>query len=301
MIRIIDGFGRGHNHPQFDESTAQAFMVESGETFTVRAHVLGAGQHVETSAVRDRVMTELDWPLDQIRDHLDMLARYAEENADEISDKSAKRAASRATNRVRRICKAGGLDTLLTLTYRALQDDLGLTKRHLKEFVRRVRRVWPGFRGVAIFEPQKRGAWHIHMAADRVPAELQRNGIKVKSFPLLLSIWRSVTGELGGSFNAKSHKRNSKRSPAKIAAYLSKYLAKAFREGREFMNRFSVYGDFDVAKPVELGRVSSLREALEVCYSLTGELFGVVTARLDRFGGWFYLHAESSPPLLSSS
>ena len=82
----------------------------------------------------------------------------------------------------------------MTLTYRANQTDLELCKKHLKEFVRRVRRVLPDFVAIAAFETQKRGAWHVHMACRRVATVLaNKQGVRIKSFDLLRAIWRSAT------------------------------------------------------------------------------------------------------------
>ena len=104
-----------------------------------------------------------------------------------------KRAARRAKTRVRRLCKVQGLDTLLTLTYRGLVDDLAVCKRHFKEFIRRLRRALGAFSYVAAFERQKRGAWHVHIACHRLPRTMAaRNGVKVKSFNVIRAIWRSV-------------------------------------------------------------------------------------------------------------
>lgn len=160
------------------------------------------------------------------------------------------RAAKRAKTRVRHLCKAAGIDTLLTLTYAENMTDWATLKRHMKEFNRRMAKLIPGWFYVAAFERQKRGAWHAHMAVHRLPAELEaKNGVKVKSFNVIRAVWRAVTGELGGNIDVQARKRNSNRAPSKIAAYISKYMTKAFADGEAWSNRFSSSKGVTVPKP----------------------------------------------------
>lgn len=293
MIRIISGV---------------AYQVKSASTFTVRAHEMNG--HLEVSAVRDKVMEELEWSPSQIRDHLEMVAAAYEDEEflQERQAKLLKIAANRAKTRVRRLCKAMGADTLLTLTYRFNEQDLAQVKRDLKEFNRRMLRVMPSFRFVAAFEPQKRGAWHIHMATAGIPsAFVQKNcnglPVRVKSFDVIRAIWRSVTKERQGNIDVSRRKRHSLSSPAAIAAYISKYIAKNFEQGAKGSNRFAAYGDFTMPPVVTLGRVSSALEAVEVAYSCCDDRV-VFNQHYSRFGDWFFLHAEmpvknhASPPLV---
>ena len=80
-----------------------------------------------------------------------------EANAEERHQANLERAAKRAKTRVRHLCKAAGVDTLLTLTYRENMTDWGLLKRHVKEFNRRMARIIPGCFYVAAYERQARG------------------------------------------------------------------------------------------------------------------------------------------------
>lgn len=282
MIRIIDGV---------------AYELKSSERFKLKAYDLGNGQF-EATAVRQRTAVELEWTRDQIADHLEMLEQYHEEHAEEIAlakaERCARNAAQRAKKRVRQLCKAMGADTLLTLTYRANQADLDLCKRHLKEFNRRIERVMPGFRFVAAFEKQKRGAWHVHMACHRIPRDLSVKGAKVKSFNVIRAIWRAVAGELGGNIDVSARKRNSNRKAARIASYISKYIVKGFAEGEAFKNRWTKYGDFEVPPPIELGYVLGLREALESVLVVLSPGLEVDVLTLDRWHDWAVLHASPS-------
>lgn len=160
------------------------------------------------------------------------------------------RAARRATRRVRHLCKAAGVDTLLTLTYAQNMTEWAMLKRHMKEFNRRMAKLIPGWFYVAAYERQQRGAWHAHMAVHRLPAELPASGgVKVKSFNVVRAVWRAVTGELGGNIDVQARKRNSQRAPSRIAAYLSKYMTKAFTDGDAWSNRFSTSRGVTVPKP----------------------------------------------------
>lgn len=289
MIRIVDGI---------------AYLGEPGSTFSVRAVELGNG-HLEVSAVRDTAWKELSWEPQVMSDHLEKL-RLDSEDADLLAEKAAralKMAANRAKTRVRRLCKAMGADTLLTLTYRANELDLDRVKRDLKEFNRRMCRELSSFRFVAAFEKQARGAWHCHLATAGIPAAFLKRGalgklFRVKSFDVIRAVWRSVTKDRGGTINVSRRKSHSLSSAAKIAAYLSKYVTKDFAVVDKGVNRYAAYGAPDIPRSVLLGRVGSPLEAVEVCYSLCGDRV-VFSQHYSRFGDWFFLHAENAPPIKS--
>lgn len=146
----------------------------------------------------------------------------------ELLDKAAanrERSARRARTAVRRLVKAKCLDTMLTLTYRENVTDRAVIARHLDIVIKRIRRVIPGFQYVAVFERQKRGAWHAHLAVERIQSHYLHKGTLVRSYDLLRAIWRAVVGELGGNVDV-SRSKAARRSSARIAAYLSKYIGK---------------------------------------------------------------------------
>jgi hypothetical protein len=209
-----------------------------------------------------------------------------------LAARSLENSARRAKTNVRHACKAINADTLLTLTYRANQGDLLLTKSHLKEFARRMYRVHPTFVAVAGFERQKRGAWHVHLATVSLPNALQRNGVRIRSYDLIRSIWRSVVGSLDGNIDVAKRKRNSQRSPARIASYLSKYITKAFQEGEKHSNRWTKFGDVPKASKFVLGNFSSMREAIENAYALIGSTHAVVTTFFSQLFDSFFIAAE---------
>ena len=230
-------------------------------------------------------------------DYLDQ--RQATEEERRIAN--LERAANRAKTRVRHLCKVAGADTLLTLTYQANMTDRDTLARHLKEFVRRMKRLLPGFFYVAAFERQQRGAWHVHIATHRLPPALETaQGVKVKSFNVVRAVWRSVTGELGGNIDVQAKKRNSSRAPSKIAAYLSKYMTKAFAEGDKWQNRFSASKGVPVPKP-ERVRFNGYGLA-DVIRAVFDDMPACVSAQLrwglSRFkdGAWFIVDQNIRPP-----
>lgn len=284
VIRIIDGV---------------AYEGKPSAFFDVSAHELGHG-HIEVSAVKKTEWLELDWSPRAIQDYLDCVEQLKNdpEHQAEKAAKLTKIACNRAKTRVRRLCKAMGASTLLTLTYRFNELDLHRVKKDLKEFNRRMLRELPGFRFVAAFEKQERGAYHVHMGTAGLPTFFMKKNAagvhtRVKSFDVFRAVWRSVTKERGGTVNVARKKAHSRSTPAQIAAYLSKYMAKDFEEGEKGSNRYAKYGDFDLPPSVNLGYVANAREAVEVCYSLLGDRV-VFNQHYSHFGDWFFLHGESA-------
>lgn len=280
MLRIIDG---------------QVFEGKRSEDrWTVTVHELGNDQR---EAIVQRC---IDWvdagPLDPNSIEGQIRAGLRERDPAEVEarlEANRKRAARRAKTRVRRLCKALGLDCMMTMTYRALVTDLALCKRHMKEFVRRIKREIPGFVYVAAFEEQKRGAWHIHMAVRKVQPSFIKQGIRVKSYDLVRAIWRRITGELGGTVNIGKDKPWKRYSPGRLAAYLSKYMLKAFEAGDDWSNRYSGSAAGVVPKAVKFemnGRtLAELIDSAYACVCIGGcDTF----TWLSRFGDVFYISTE---------
>lgn len=267
------------------------------DSYRVKAVDFGNGQ-LEVSLSRVTVWAEVETlTLEALEAAKEAAARHSEENAEERRQRSIRAAARRAKTRIRHCVKAMGGNTMLTVTYRENITDLSRLKKDLKEFNRRVLRVWPGFRFVAGFEPQQRGAWHAHLAVPPVPAFLSKQ--KVKSYPLLLSIWRSVTKSAGGSVNIMRRKKRHGQSLAAVASYLSKYLSKSFADGEAWSNRWTKYGPCEIPAKLDLGVVAGLQQALETAYSLvSGE---VRYARLSPWGDWMYIDSESESLGLNSN
>lgn len=284
MIRIIDGV---------------AYEVTRSGSYRVKAHDLGNG-HLEVSYRKIDVATELDWSKSRIADHEEMMEQWREANVDERRERALKVAANRAKTRARKLCKANGVDTLLTLTYWANETDLAKCKADVKNFNWRMKAVLPEFGFVAFFEKQERGAWHVHMATARIPKVFERvnstgQSYKVKSFDVIRAIWRSVTKERKGNVDV-ARSKGKQRSSARIASYIAKYIAKAFAEGEKGSNRWTKYGFTDVPKPVDLGTVTRGLDALDVAYALMGKAHTVVTNFFSHFGDWGFFAVELHSP-----
>lgn len=280
MIRIIDGV---------------AYEVTRSGSFRVKAHDLGNG-HVEVSYRKQDVMTELDWSKDRLLDHEDMMEKWRETHAEERHERALKVAANRAKTRARKLCKANGVDTLLTCTYRANETDLQRCKADIKEFNRRLLRVMPEFGCIVFFERQERGAWHAHMGVGRVPKTFERLNVtgqkyRVKSYDVIRAVWRSVTKERGGNIDV-SRSKGGQRSAARIATYIAKYIGKCFSEGEKGSNRWTKYGFSDVPKPVDLGLVHRAIDALDVAVACMGKMHIIATNFFSHFGDWGFFSAE---------
>jgi len=148
------------------------------------------------------------------------------EKLDQLT-RNKERSSRRARTQVRRLCKSKGLSVLLTLTYRENQTDRARMARDFDVFIKRVRRVVPSLQYVCVFEKQKRGAWHAHIAVPRVLSHYLHKGHMVRSYDLLRSMWRGVVGADNGNVDVSRNKRVA-RSSAKLAAYVSKYISKGF-------------------------------------------------------------------------
>jgi len=287
VLRIIDG---------------QIFEGKpSADRWFVTLHDLGNGQ--KEASIQRAIDWEHSGPL-----HPDSIAarvlrgEIEDPNSDEKRQANARRAARRAKSKVRRLCKAFGCDTMFTLTYRENQADLDLAKKHVKEFVRRVKRLMPGFRYVCCYEEQKRGAWHMHMAVRAIEKHFKVRGVRVKSFDALRSVWRAVVGLDNGTVNVsdpKKHKRRYpvRRSPARLAAYMSKYMMKAFESGELDAERYSSSNQADLPRPVrmEFARTTLLDLLDEVYAEVAGGDCECFTY-LSRFGDVFYIATEPELP-----
>jgi hypothetical protein len=211
---------------------ADRLLYGAQEWLQVTTRDLGHG-HVETVQRAVTSLSELpSWwgrPRDEVfdRDSGEFVSeRSARGEGDAVASRQA--SAKRARRNMRLRCKGMGLDVLGTLTYRENVQDRDRVLADWKEFVRRLRRVLPSFAYVAVLEKQKRGALHIHFACRRLPRELQRDGVRIKSYSVIYAIWKSVTGEAGGSFRDAS--RRTRGSALKVAKYISKYVGKSFEE-----------------------------------------------------------------------
>lgn len=198
------------------------------------------------------------------------------------------RSTRRARTRVRRLAKSKGCTTLLTLTYRENMQDRDRMQRDLDVFLKRVRRAVPNFEYVCVFERQKRGAWHAHLAVPRVLSHYVSGGKLVKSYDLLRSMWRAVVGGDNGNIDVSRNKRVG-RSAAKLAVYLSKYIGKTFDQAEKHVNSYSASMG-RLPKAITVTTPGGLADGIQGVFDLLGpeidrsELFSLLCD-----GGGFYL------------
>lgn len=212
--------------------------------FDLRVHELGHG-HVEATAMPRHAWEEVATLSEQAQsDYLACVATPVPPTVLELLDRAVlnrERSTRRARTCVRRLAKFKGLTVLLTLTYRENMIDRDRMARDFDVFIKRVRRVIVGFEYICVFERQKRGAWHAHIAVKRVQSHYLQRGALVRSYDLLRSMWRGVVGADNGNIDVSRNKRVS-RSAAKLAAYLSKYIGKTFSQAERHVNTYSASG-----------------------------------------------------------
>lgn len=296
MLRIVDGMGY--------EGTPSA------DRWHVTTVDLGNG-HREACVQRAIDWKELgDWstkphflPGANVLDARELALADASRRADDADreEANAKRAARRAKTNVRRRCKALGLDTLLTLTYRGLQADRDLCKAHVKEFLRRIRTCYREsglgeFAYVGCLEPQKRGAWHVHFAVQKLPRFLAAsNGVKVVAHRVIRAIWLRVTGEWGGNIDDGRRKVFARKSAAKCASYLSKYMLKThWQNGSQQASYLASRCDVPKATRAEF-IADNMAELIAQVVSGWAGADGrvIVSSWLSRFGDVFFVAGEA--------
>ncbi|WP_418121289.1 rolling circle replication-associated protein [Variovorax sp. 160MFSha2.1] len=228
-----------------------------------------------------------------------------EADAAERKEAARKRNASRAKTTCRRFIKSMGFNELLTLTYRENQTDEALCKKHARAFFRRMSQLIPGFGYCAGYEPQQRGAWHVHAAVYklpefvkvRFPAKVEGGFIerKVPAKHVGTMVWRAIVGKDNGLcfVGGKKAGRGLTSSLAKMAAYVSKYIlkhAELFPEGKQRYTHSK--GDQPLPKSVATRFTGvSLLELIPRCFWLEdGEV--IVTHHIGRWRDSYYLCTE---------
>ena len=187
------------------------------------------------------------------------------------------RAARRARSRLRHLVLTLRADHLLTLTYRANVRDFGKACRDLNKFIRRVRRLKPGWQYVAVAEEQSRGAWHWHLAVcGRQDAALLR------------ACWRHVVGE--GNIDVSAPGQRGRNEAMALVRYLGKYISKGFSGGR-VLNARRFRSSIGIQVPMESLRLPEEyeRDALSFAIMELGRRtnsVGFLWHKEDRSAGW---------------
>ncbi|MBX3660610.1 MAG: hypothetical protein KF740_19420 [Ramlibacter sp.] len=213
-----------------------------------------------------------------------------------------KKNAGRAKSMVSLVILSEAFDELLTLTYRENQTDLALCKAHFEKWYRRMKRALGGnFRFCASFEPQERGAWHVHVATHKLPKHAEYKGVKIEAWKLGTRIWRDIVGAdnglcfVGGKSKWGKGQRRRKLSLAKMAAYVSKYVTKMYKALPEEKNRYSRSNGtvIPAAHRMRLTGVP-LSELIAVAFE-HADGHDVVSHRVSRWGDFYWLCTEAPP------
>lgn len=240
---------------------------------------------------------------DHLRDWPDQrTAREIEFDEEQRRLRCQKVAANRAKTICRRKIKASNFREMLTGTYRENQTDGELFKLHLSKFIDAIRYVLPKVQYCVAFEKQERGAWHFHMATNKLPRFVRYKGEKIEGWLLPTMIWRGIVGAdnglvfVGGKPRWGSARRRN-QSIAKIASYVSKYILEdsentPFGEKRYWSSR-SIE---PMPKPTHFtlhGRaVEELVSAIFEC----PPGHAVVSHRIGRWGDSYWLCTEPESP-----
>jgi hypothetical protein len=234
----------------------------------------------------------------------------------EEKEKNLRRAAKRAKLACKWFIVHERFDEVLTLTYRENQTDEALAKKHHKEWVRRMKAALGGvFRYCTGFEPQKRGAWHMHVATHKLPEHVEHKGVKIQAWKLGTMIWRDIVGAdnglcfVGGKPSRWGAKRRKNMGLYKMANYVSKYITKHYELMPESVNRYSRSNGrarWGTADDVRAGRADlevevvrfgarNVGELITLCFE-QAELSEVVAHRLSMASEFWLLATEAKPP-----
>lgn len=223
--------------------------------------------------------------------------------------RNREKSAARAKRTCRHKIKHAGFSSLLTCTYRENMTDFDKLRADWQTMLRKLRHVIPGFRAVFAFEPQERGAWHVHAAIDTLPPWLvyreagSRREVRVRSWDYLRRVWRSIVGE--GNIDVDGHRKTrhglkgkyrSGESLAKLAGYVSKYLTKDHATGPEGRNRWGSTAGMAVPKPrlVDLPPMP-LHELIDLAFHVP-DGHRIVRHRVGQFGRFWALYSEPGEP-----
>lgn len=131
-----------------------------------------------------------------------------------------KRAQRRAKANVRRDLYEMQADRLLTLTYRENMQDPERARVDLQEFERRVRKHFPNWKSIGVWERQERGALHIHLGM-----------AGYHDVNILRDCWKRTVGE--GSVNISFKPDGRGNCHTKLASYMTKYITKEMEGERQ--------------------------------------------------------------------
>lgn len=233
------------------------------------------------------------------------------------------RALAKSAARAKRVCrhkiKSASFGSLLTCTYRENMTDFERVRADWASLLRKLQRVIPGFRAVYAFEPQERGAWHVHAAIDKLPpwitftekvkasgaagARYESRVCRVRSWDYVRRLWLGIVGAGNGNIDVDGHRKTRHGLPgkyraaeslAKLAGYISKYLTKDHANGIPGRNRWGSTQGLEASK----GVVFDMPEmSLGALVGLAFELpdgHRIVRHQVGQFGKFWVLYTEPS-------
>ena len=222
------------------------------------------------------------------------------EEVEEKRLRSLKKAGQRAQTKCRRLIKASDFREMLTGTYRENQTDEALFKDHLAKFIKAIQYVLPKFQYCVSFEKQERGAYHFHMATNKLPRFVRYKGEKIEGWLLPTMIWRGIVGQdnglvfVGGKPRWGSSRRRT-QSIAKIASYVSKYIMKDYDKAPMGSKRYWSSRTVDMPKPIRMRFDGcSIDELVRVAFEVPpGHV--IVSHRIGRWNDSYWLCTEPGP------
>ncbi|BAF36518.1 hypothetical protein [Ralstonia phage RSM1] len=223
-------------------------------------------------------------------------AKPETEDDKEARATSVKSAAKRAKQNVRLRCKTARVTHMITLTTRECIADL---ERFLKlwDAFRRTMARHSEFHYIAVPEPQKRGAWHMHVAVSgRVALNLARRA------------WLKVVGGRGKGY---CHIRNPQGAHFgkqwkldALASYIAKYIGKDIADTRFNKKKYYTSRGINVPEAV----VYAIENSKPNCGDALKDVLTTLCAEFDiadircfvAIDGSSYFASASKPVLLAA-
>lgn len=292
--------GLEHRHPfQSALKQASAESIDRSELGEWRMSSRDYGNGLKESALwmhRPNLEKSLQRAID--RDEGEKRERGDGDLAENVA-----RASRRAKQQVRIWCKSVFVNSLWTLTFKENVIDRDLVLKLLDRFRRRVEKLLPGWKYLAVLERQERGAWHVHLATHALPRMLavSEHGGKpalAKSWDVMRAVWRTVLANDGlhGNFDEAKRKGNGRgvKGAGKIARYIAKYVAKDMQENQLNRKRYSCSKGIQLPDAVRASFAHDSRVAglLELAYSAVGAR--ITHAFYDPVSQVFFVESDDS-------
>lgn len=232
--------------------------------------------------------------------------------------KSREKGRKRAKRTARQKIKAAGMNSMLTCTYRENMTDFDRMRSDWNLMLRKLAKVLPGFRSVYGFEPQERGAWHVHAAIDKLPTHFtikeRHKGsatgwreVRVRSWDYVRRLWHSIVGRDNGNIDLDGHRKTRHglrgkyrraESLALLAGYISKYLTEDYGDGLDGRNMWGSTQGIDVPRAAVFDLPEMpLHEAIELAFHVP-DGHRIVRHRIGQFGKFWMLYSEPGEPEL---